>query len=70
MLFVKDKFWTVELALPFSDLVDHSPTASAPPSNKDQWRINFSRFVSLNFSFFVVHFRGWGGDGVMAQGRG
>ncbi|KAK2568818.1 hypothetical protein P5673_006856 [Acropora cervicornis] len=38
-----DKFWTVELALPFSDLVDHSPTASAPPNNKDQWRINFSR---------------------------
>lgn len=40
---VPDKFWTVELALPFSDLVDHSPTASAPPNNKDQWRINFSR---------------------------
>lgn len=40
---VKDKFWSVELALPFSDLVDHSPTASAPPRNKDQWRINFSR---------------------------
>lgn len=40
---VKDKFWTVELALPFSNLVDHSPTASAPPRNKDQWRINFSR---------------------------
>ena len=53
MLFVKDKFWTVELALPFSDLVDHSPTASAPPSNKDQWRINFSRFVNLNFSFLL-----------------
>lgn len=43
--YFEDKFWTVELALPFSDLVDHNPTASAPPNNKDQWRINFSRFA-------------------------
>jgi len=42
---VQDKYWTVELALPFHNLVDHSPTASAPPRNKDQWRINFSRLV-------------------------
>lgn len=40
---VPDKYWTVELALPFHNLVDHSPTASTPPRNKDQWRINFSR---------------------------
>ena len=46
-LHVKDKYWTVELALPFTNLVDHSPTASAPPNNKDQWRINFSRFEFL-----------------------
>ena len=45
LLNVQDKYWTVELALPFHDLVDHSPTASAPPRNKDQWRINFSRLV-------------------------
>ena len=46
-LHMKDKYWTVELALPFTNLVDHSPTASAPPKNKDQWRINFSRFEFL-----------------------
>ncbi|XP_033101070.1 uncharacterized protein LOC117104355 [Anneissia japonica] len=40
---VKNKYWTVELALPFSDLIRENVKVTAPPKNRDQWRINFSR---------------------------
>ncbi|KAK3749458.1 hypothetical protein QZH41_013436, partial [Actinostola sp. cb2023] len=39
----KDIYWTVELALPFKDIILHNDRVSAPPKNTDQWRINFSR---------------------------
>ncbi|XP_001640679.3 uncharacterized protein LOC5520862 [Nematostella vectensis] len=39
----KDVYWTVELALPFKDLVVDNHGVTAPPKNADQWRINFSR---------------------------
>lgn len=42
---ISDHFWTVELALPFKDIVLHNAGATAPPKNSDQWRINFSRLV-------------------------
>jgi hypothetical protein len=38
----KDKYWTVEIAFPLSDISDGSGI-EVPPKNGDQWRINFSR---------------------------
>ncbi|CAH1789661.1 unnamed protein product [Owenia fusiformis] len=38
-----DNYWSVEIAMPFSDLIRDTPVTSAPPGDKDQWRINFSR---------------------------
>ena len=38
----KDKGWTVEIAFPWKAFNEISRTA-VPPSDKDQWRINFSR---------------------------
>ncbi|XP_071963264.1 uncharacterized protein [Antedon mediterranea] len=40
---IKNKYWTVELALPFSDLIRENVKVTAPPKDNDQWRINFSR---------------------------
>ena len=37
-----DRGWTVELALPWKALGEYAHKA-APPSNGDEWRINFSR---------------------------
>jgi hypothetical protein len=38
----KDKFWSVEIAIPFESL-KHLHKKSIVPENKDVWRINFSR---------------------------
>ncbi len=38
----RDQGWTVEFAIPWSVLGEHAHRV-APPSNGDQWRINFSR---------------------------
>lgn len=38
----KDKFWTVEIAIPWKILKECSHK-EAPPQNGDQWRVNFSR---------------------------
>lgn len=38
----KDKGWTVELAFPWKAFKEIAETP-APPSDKDQWKINFSR---------------------------
>ena len=38
----KDKYWTVEIAIPWNDINDCADT-DVPPKNGDQWRINFSR---------------------------
>ncbi|XP_072030981.1 uncharacterized protein [Amphiura filiformis] len=40
---VPNKFWSVEIAMPLKSLVTNDSRAKAPPKNKDQWRINFSR---------------------------
>ncbi|XP_072163206.1 uncharacterized protein [Diadema setosum] len=40
---VKDKYWTVELAMPLNSLVTNDTVAKAPPKHGDHWRINFSR---------------------------
>ncbi|XP_006824929.1 uncharacterized protein LOC100368858 [Saccoglossus kowalevskii] len=40
---IKNKYWTVEIAMPFKDLVRQTCKATAPPKHGDQWRINFSR---------------------------
>lgn len=37
-----DRGWTVELALPWSDLAEFAGRP-APPKDGDQWRVNFSR---------------------------
>lgn len=37
-----DKYWTVEIAIPWSALKEMAPKAQ-PPKINDQWRINFSR---------------------------
>lgn len=37
-----DKFWTVEIAMPWKVLKECSHK-EAPPQNGDQWRVNFSR---------------------------
>ncbi len=37
-----DRFWSVELALPWEVLAEYS-SAPSPPAHGDQWRINFSR---------------------------
>ncbi len=38
----KDKFWTVEVAMPWQVLKECAHK-DAPPNNGDQWRVNFSR---------------------------
>ena len=38
-----DHYWTVELAFPFKQYITNDSVATAPPRNKDVWRINFSR---------------------------
>ncbi|CAH1239710.1 Hypp5872 [Branchiostoma lanceolatum] len=40
---VPNKYWTVELALPFKGMIHDCTVAMAPPKHGDQWRINFSR---------------------------
>ncbi|XP_078000759.1 uncharacterized protein LOC144453360 [Glandiceps talaboti] len=40
---VPNKYWTVEIAMPFKDLIRDTSKANAPPKKGDQWRINFSR---------------------------
>ncbi|XP_070577820.1 uncharacterized protein [Ptychodera flava] len=40
---VPNKYWTVEIAMPFKDLIRETSKATAPPKKGDQWRINFSR---------------------------
>ncbi len=37
-----DKFWSVELAIPWKSLAEHAHR-HVPPRDGDQWRINFSR---------------------------
>jgi hypothetical protein len=37
-----DRAWSVELAIPWAALADHTP-APVPPRDGNQWRINFSR---------------------------
>ena len=38
----KDKFWSVEFAIPWKALAEYAHRPS-PPHDGDQWRINFSR---------------------------
>ncbi|MEW6508547.1 MAG: carbohydrate-binding family 9-like protein [Bacteroidota bacterium] len=38
----KDRGWTIEIALPWKTFIDIS-TATVPPEDGDQWRINFAR---------------------------
>lgn len=40
---VPDKFWQVEMALPFKTLVAGTKVSSNPPKDKDVWRANFVR---------------------------
>ena len=40
---ILDRFWTVEVAMPFKDLIKFDVRSSAPPQHGSQWRINFSR---------------------------
>ncbi len=37
-----DKFWSVEIAIPWKVLAEHAAKPS-PPKQGDQWRVNFSR---------------------------
>src|SRR5207245_2578806 len=46
-----DRSWSVELAVPWRVLKEHSARA-APPRNGDQWRINFSRRRGAGRVFF------------------
>jgi len=38
-----NKYWTIELAIPFKYLIESDVYATDPPKRNDQWRINFSR---------------------------
>lgn len=38
----KDKYWTVEIAIPWSSIKELSYT-SVPPKQNEQWKVNFSR---------------------------
>lgn len=53
----KDFWWSVEVALPFSEYVVNCSVATAPPRVGDIWRINFSRVehnvTVVNGSFVV-----------------
>jgi len=40
---VTSNFWTLELAIPFQDVIENSTISHAPPRDWDQWRINFAR---------------------------
>jgi hypothetical protein len=40
---IVDHYWTVELGFPFKQYITNDSIATAPPRNKDIWRINFSR---------------------------
>ena len=39
----EDRGWSVEIAIPWSDLVPPGEEAAAPPHPGDEWRVNFSR---------------------------
>jgi formylglycine-generating enzyme required for sulfatase activity len=38
-----DDGWTVEVMVPYSDMLTHNPDMRAPPRRGDLWRLNFSR---------------------------
>jgi hypothetical protein len=38
-----DRSWSIEVAIPFSDLSKHAAGVKQPPKVGDEWRINFSR---------------------------
>lgn len=38
----KDSSWTVEIAIPWKDMLQHLP-GNRPPLDQEKWRINFSR---------------------------
>ena len=45
----------MELAFPFKDLIHGTFKATAPPKDKDTWRINFSRSASSIFAFGIAY---------------
>lgn len=38
----QDKYWSVEIAIPWKDMIEHLP-GNRIPRDQEQWRINFSR---------------------------
>ncbi|CAN5589303.1 carbohydrate-binding family 9-like protein [soil metagenome] len=38
-----DRYWTIEVALPWRDLATYNPRRATPPAEGDVWRMNFSR---------------------------
>lgn len=58
-----NRYWSVEVALPFKDYVKGCRVATAPPRTNDIWRINFSRVEwqvtnasLLKFSLLILIF--------------
>jgi len=38
-----DQGWTVEVMIPYADMMSRNPEMQVPPRRGDQWRLNFSR---------------------------
>lgn len=39
------KFWSVEMALPFNELISGTGLENNPPNDMEVWFLNFARFV-------------------------
>ncbi len=56
---VRDRGWTVELALPWSGLANLADGRSLPPTHGDIWRMDFSRFNQYKQAPPALDSSGW-----------